>query len=73
MRGQRGAILEHLKSESSITSMEAFQKYGATRLSAIIFEFRKLGYDIETQELLTKNRYGETTRYGKYVYKGGKK
>ena len=67
MRGQRRAVLEHLEKFGSITSMEAFEKYGATRLSAIIFEFRKLGYDIETRDVTTKNRYGETCTYAKYV------
>ena len=67
MRGQRAAVLEHLKEHGSITSMEAFEKYGATRLSAIIFDFRKLGYDITTHELVRKNRYGETCVFAKYV------
>lgn len=70
MRGQSGAILEHLKTYGSLTSMEAFEKYGATRLAARIHEFRKLGYDIETHELVRKNRYGETCTFAKYVYNG---
>ena len=70
MRGQRGAILNHLKECGSITSMEAFEKYGATRLSAIIFDFRKMGYDIDTHELVRKNRYGESCVFAKYVLKG---
>ena len=70
MRGQRGAVLEHLKTYGALTSMEAFELYGATRLAAIVHEFRKMGYDIETHELTTKNRYGETTQYAKYVFNG---
>lgn len=70
MRGQSGAILEHLKTYGSITSMEAFETYGATRLSARIYEYRKLGYDIETRDITTKNRFGETCTYAKYVYHG---
>jgi len=72
MRGERGqsrAILEHLQKKGSITSMEAFSLYGATRISSIIFSLRK-NYDIETFMCDTVNRYGEDTRYGKFIYKG---
>lgn len=67
MRGQRNAIMEHLQTYGSITSMEAFEKYGATRLSAIIFDFRKMGYDIETHSIKAYNRFGEACTYAKYV------
>lgn len=66
MKGQRQAILKHLQTKGSITSMEAFQKYGATRLSAIIFDFRKMGYDIVTHIIVGKNRYGGTSQYAEY-------
>jgi hypothetical protein len=52
--------------------MEAFEKYGITRLSAVIFELRKLGHDIITYDMEGQNRYGEVTRYAKYVLCGGK-
>ena len=67
MRGQTGAVLEHLRTKGSITSMEAFTLYGATRLAVIIFRLRKLGYDIETHDMVRKNRYGETCTFAKYV------
>ena len=71
MKGQKKAILEHLQNSGSITSMEAFEQYGATRLSAIIFDLRKLGYDIETKDIATKNRYGNTCVYARYVMNKG--
>lgn len=67
MRGQRAAVLEYLKKHKSITSLEAFEKFGATRLSAIIFVFREKGMNIITQTIETKNRYGEKTMYAKYI------
>lgn len=67
MRGQRKAILDHLESKGNITSMEAFTLYGATRLSAIVFDLRKMGYDIETHDIVSKNRYGEHCTFAKYV------
>ena len=55
--------------KKGITSMEAFG-FGITRLSAVIFELRSLGYDIESVPQKCKNRYGHTTNYVRYVYKG---
>ena len=72
MKGQKVRVLQHLKSHGSLTSMEAFEKYGITRLSAVIFELRKLGHDIITYDMEGQNRYGEVTRYAKYVLCGGK-
>ena len=67
---QRAEVLNYLKEHGSITSMEAFELFGATRLSAIIFTFREQGYRIATMDMSTKNRYGQKVRYAKYVYMG---
>ena len=67
MKGSKVRILEHLKKSGSITSMEAFQLFGITRLSARIKELRDKGYDIRTLMIDSVNRYGEDVRYGKYV------
>lgn len=62
---QEQIVLAHMKrcSRKGITSMEAFSKYGITRLSGRIFELRKKGYDIITIRERTK----EGTSYGRYV------
>ena len=67
---QRAEVLNYLKEHGSITSMEAFELFGATRLSAIIFTLRGQGYRIATMDMGTKNRYGQNVRYAKYVYMG---
>lgn len=64
-------VLKHLQTHGSITSMEAIQLYGATRLAAIIFDLRGK-YDIDTIMMDDIDRYGNTCKYGKYVYKGVK-
>lgn len=61
------AVLAHLKEHGSITSIQAIQEYGATRLSAIIFVLRKRGYIITTEPFQVKNRYGRKTRPAKYT------
>lgn len=60
-------VLEHLKTYGSITSLEAIEKFGATRLSAIIFNLRKRGYDISTIDIPFTDRFGIKSVYGKYV------
>lgn len=62
-------VLNHLKQYGSITSLEAFNMYEATRLSAIIFRLRNRGYDIETIKMPFIDRYGNHNVCGKYVMK----
>ena len=64
---QRSEVLKYMLDGNSITSMEAFEKFGATRLSAIVFDFRKAGYNINTIRCVGKNRYGAEVHYAKYV------
>lgn len=67
MVGQRQAVLEHLRKHGEITSMDAFKLYGCTRLAAVIHEFRKLGYVIDTIEEHGKTRYNTPAKYARYV------
>ena len=70
MKGSKVRILEHLQTYGTITSMEAFERYGITRLAARISELREKGYDIRTMMVYGRNRYDDAVRYAKYVYKG---
>lgn len=60
------AVLEYLQSHTGITSMQAIEMFGATRLSAIIFNLRKRGYVIEDIDKTTIDRYGNTCRFVEY-------
>ena len=69
MTSQKDRILNHLKKYGSITQKDAWELYGASRLSAIIYNLKhKEGYNITTQTVQGKNRYGETTYFGVYTY-----
>ena len=68
--GNTGRILEYLKKNKSITSMEAFEKFGATRLSAIIYTLRNEGYVIQNVERSSANRFGDKVRFVEYTYIG---
>ena len=68
VKSQSDAVLWHLKTYGSITSYEAIKEYGATRLSAIIFNHRKEGYNIDSMPLTKKTRFGRNTTIAKYIY-----
>jgi len=72
MRGSKTRILNHLIRYGGLTSKEAFERYGITRLSARIKELREMGYDIKTFMEEGENRYGEAVRYGRYVLMNNK-
>lgn len=70
---QRGLVLKHLQTKKYITSWEAIENFGATRLSAIIFDLRKAGWNIQDEWLVEYNRYGQKTRFKRYFLLGAKK
>lgn len=64
------AVLLHLQEHGNITSWEAIKEYGATRLSAIIFQLRhKYGCNIASEPVEFTDRYGNKAQYAKYIYK----
>ena len=67
VKSQKSEVLHYLKTHKrGITSMQAITLFGATRLSDIIFRLRKEGYEIETEQITTKNRYGHVTTFARY-------
>lgn len=66
-------VAMHLLEKGSITSWEAIQEYGATRLSAIIFNLRKRGMDIRTERVEFTDRFGSKAYYAKYILEGDEK
>ena len=59
-------VLEHLQRKGSITSLEAIELYGATRLSRIIYNLKK-EHNIESVSSQCTDRYGNIARYSTYV------
>lgn len=60
-------VLNYMLDNDGITSWEAIKEFGATRLSAIIFNLRKRGYFIESIWQESTNRYGDPVRFVKYM------
>lgn len=68
MTNKTTEITRHLLEKKNITSMEAIELYGATRLSGIIYNLRRKGYQIVNKEEMTIDRYGNECRYVRYIY-----
>lgn len=70
-RTQKQTVLQHLRTHKrGLTSMYAFEHWGITRLSDIIFRLRGEGHDITSIQETTKNRYGYVVNYARYVLEG---
>lgn len=70
MDSQNMKILRYMKEHShGITSMEAFEKFGITRLSGRIFELKHNGYKIDSLMEEGINRDGNKTWYARYILK----
>lgn len=66
---QENRVLEYMQKFGGITTRDAFNDLGITRLSAKIFNLKKQGYDIISEYKQAKNRFGETTYFKKYMLK----
>ena len=59
--------LNYIRAHGSITQKDASEDLGDMRLAVTISGLRDKGYNIETLMEDATNRYGEPTRYGRYV------
>lgn len=66
-KSQTSEILEYMRNnKDGITSWEAFERFGATRLSAIIFELKRRGEKIESADKVVTTRYGRNVTVSRY-------
>ena len=63
---QYDRVLDHLKKNKKLSQKQAINLYGAYRLSAIIYNLRKDGYNISTNFKSGKNRFGDTVSWAEY-------
>ena len=64
---QKERVLQHLKDNNSITSLQAIKHYGCTRLASIIF-YLKEEHHIKTETVNSINRFGDKIHFAKYIY-----
>lgn len=68
---QTEKVLDYMKRNGGITTMEAFSKLKITRLSGRIFDLKAEGYNIASETIVKKNKKtGETTRFARYYLEG---
>jgi len=62
-------VLLYLEEKGQINSWEAIKEFGATRLSAIIFNLRhKYNLNIRSQRRQFIDRYGDKSYFVDYIY-----
>ena len=61
-------VKDHLLNDGSITSWFAFENFGATRLSDIIYKLRNDGWCINTVRIPFTDRFGNVSTYAKYEF-----
>jgi len=66
---QKVIIEKWLRDHGSITGKQAMEDCGVYRLSAVIFDLRRRGLDIETYTIQVKNRYGGKSYVAQYKLK----
>ena len=59
--------LRYMQEHGSITSLDAIEAFGCTRLAAVIHTIRhSMGIDVDMEMVAVKNRYGETCHVARY-------
>lgn len=63
---QNERVLKHMRKYGTITTKQAYDLYGITRLGARIYELRNMGFDIVSDTVPVKNRFGEKAHVARY-------
>lgn len=63
---QEQKVIDYAEKFGSITTLDAFRDLAITRLSARIFNIKKLGYKVSSVREKSKNRLGEEVNYSRY-------
>ena len=71
MVSQKSMVLDYIEEFGSITPIDAFRDLGITRLSAIVFNLKEEGHDIDKVIETGKNRFSNRTRYARYSFGKG--
>lgn len=66
---QTERILRYINDFGSITSLQAMQDLGVMRLASRITDLKQAGYEIDSEYVHSKNRYGEPMKYKRYYLK----
>lgn len=67
---QNQRILDYIAEFGGITQLEALRDLGCMRLASRISDLRRQGYDIVSERVAVKNRYGEKCYIKRYSVRG---
>jgi len=59
-------IANHLKRGRKLTTLQAIESFGCTRLAAVIFDLKAQGMDIISKPKKVVTRYGKTVILAEY-------
>ena len=68
-KSQCERIIDYINEFGSITTREAFNDLGCTRLASRIHDLKRKGYEFNKQYETGKNRYGDAVSYIRYSLK----
>lgn len=64
---QLDLVLDYMKQHKrGITSWEAIKYFGCTRLSSVIYNLKKRGYNIGREMIYSRNRYDNSVGFARY-------
>ena len=64
---QKERVLQYIRDFGGISSFEAFRELGVTRLSAVVFDLKRAGYNIKSTVTTGSNRYGDKVYFSTYT------
>lgn len=67
---QNQRIIEYMQEFGGITQLEALRDLGVMRLASRISDLRRIGYDIDSETVAVKNRWGENCYIKRYMFGG---
>lgn len=64
---QHDRIVDYIKKHGSITTLDAYNDLGITKLTTRISEMRRMGMTIIGERVTVKNRYNEECSVNRYT------
>ena len=62
-------VLDYIRRNGSISQREAYNSFGCTRLSGMIYDLKQRGYKFNVVNEVGQNRYGEPEHHARYWLK----
>ncbi|HEX7342162.1 MAG TPA: helix-turn-helix domain-containing protein [Rhodanobacteraceae bacterium] len=59
-------VLAALRAGQLITSLDAWRDFGTSRLAAIVFDLRRMGWPIVAETIAVPNRHGQRSKIARY-------